>query len=230
MVKSMETQIYPHYVSPRYFMTIILVIGILMITGGCIKPLRDEDSETTEHSSATDTLVSSADVSDPTDTTEPETTAVTETETTPESTLLTDINSLEIYSSHAYMVSFDPSTGLAEFDYFDFLQGQDAIDWLVEHEGYTQEDAENEVNNWADTEGIEKNINSRLRVIDMRTVPIVSNSDENGYLELPAVSLTYSEFIDRIDDFIYSSTNHPSAYIVVLDGEIEYVNVDYFMG
>lgn len=222
-------------------MTVILVVGILMIAGGCIKPLKDKDSDTTrpseitEHPSGTDTLVSSTDVTDPTDTMAPETTAVsepetTEPETTPESTLLTDINSLEIYTSYAYMVSFDPSTGLAEFDYFDTLTGQDAIDWLVEHEGYTQEDAENKVNNWADTECLEINNNPRLRVIDMSTVPITSNRDENGYLALPAVSLTYSEFVDRIDDFVYSSTNHSSAWISVVDGEIAYVNVDYFRG
>lgn len=223
----------------RFSLTAILVTSILMIAGGCFKIRRDEDSETIEASVTTE----SPSVSDPTETmapettaesgtevTEPETTTVTVPETAPESTLLTDINSLEIYSSHAYMVSFDPSTGLAEFDYYDALVGQDAIDWLVEHEGYTQEDAENKVNNWADTEYIEKNINPQLYVIDMSTVPIISNVDENGFLALPPVFLTYSEFVARADEFVYSTTNNVAAHITVVNNRIESVNVNYFRG
>jgi hypothetical protein len=213
----------------------ILCLSILLIGVGCFRDPEDEDSENSTASSENDPFETSVDENDPTGTAAPETTAVSETEMTesetiPESTLLTDINSIEIYSSHAYMVSFDPSTGLAEFDYFDMLTGQDAINWLVEHEGYTQEDAEAKVNNFADTEYVEKNINPQLRTIDMTTVSITTNVDENGYLALPQVPLTYNEFKNRIDDFIHTSSNYCATQIKVENGVIVEIIVDVFMG
>lgn len=128
------------------------------------------------------------------------------------------------------MVSFDPSTGYAEFDYFDILTGQDAINWLVDHEGYTEEDAEAKVNNFADTEFVEKNINPQLRTIDMTSVLITTNRDEDGVLALPQVPLTYSEFADRIDEFIYTASNYSVAEEIVKDDKIVEIIVDVFMG
>lgn len=128
------------------------------------------------------------------------------------------------------MVSFDPSTGYAEFDYFDILTGQDAINWLVDHEGYTEEDAEAKVNNFADTEFVEKNINPQLRTIDMTSVLITTNRDEDGFLALPQVPLTYSEFADRIDEFIYTTSNYSVAEVIVKDDKIVEIIVDVFMG
>lgn len=72
-----------------------------------------------------------------------------------------------MYSSYAHMVSFDPATGIAEFDYFEMLRGDDAIEWLINNEGYCSVDAENEVNDYADSEFIEKNTNPQLRSIDL---------------------------------------------------------------
>ena len=77
-------------------------------------------------------------------------------------------NTAELYSSYAHMVSFDPDSGLAEFDYFDILRGEDAISWLVEQEGYNLADAQEEVTNYADSEFIEKNTNPQLRTIDLK--------------------------------------------------------------
>ena len=70
------------------------------------------------------------------------------------------------------MVSFDPAKGLADFDYFDMLRGDDAVKWLVEQQGYTQADAETEVAGYADSEFIEKNTNKQLRTINLDGIPI----------------------------------------------------------
>ena len=35
-----------------------------------------------------------------------------------------------MYSSYADLISFDPETGIAKFDYFDMLRGADAVKFL----------------------------------------------------------------------------------------------------
>lgn len=77
-----------------------------------------------------------------------------------------------LYSSYAHMMSYDPAKGLADFDFFDLLQGADAVKWLVEHEGYSQADAEAEVAGYADSEFIEKNTNKQLRTVDLDGISI----------------------------------------------------------
>ncbi len=77
-----------------------------------------------------------------------------------------------MYSSYAHMVTYDPAVGVADFDYFDLLQGKDAVKWLVEQKGYTQAEAEAEVADYADSEFIEKNTNKQLRTIDLKNIPI----------------------------------------------------------
>lgn len=78
----------------------------------------------------------------------------------------------EIYSSYAHMVSLDVARGVADFDYFEMLRGADAVEWLVEHEGYTQADAEALVAEFADSEFIEKNTNPQIRQIDLTDIPL----------------------------------------------------------
>lgn len=91
-----------------------------------------------------------------------------------------------LYSSYAHMVSYDPAKGVAEFDYFDMLRGDDAVNWLVDHEGYSQAKAEAEVADYADSEFIEKNTNSQLREIDLKNVPITLMFDpETGEMLEP---------------------------------------------
>jgi len=85
-----------------------------------------------------------------------------------------------MYSSFAYLVSFDPETGIAKFDYFDMLRDDDAIDYLVKHKGYTQADAEELVENFADSEFVEKNDNPQLRAIDIDDVPLKLMVKPNG--------------------------------------------------
>ena len=55
-----------------------------------------------------------------------------------------------MYTSYADLVSFDPETGIAKFDYFDMLRGDKAVAFLVASEGYTQAAAEELVENFAD--------------------------------------------------------------------------------
>ncbi|MHB1314493.1 MAG: hypothetical protein ACYCX2_03275 [Christensenellales bacterium] len=81
-------------------------------------------------------------------------------------------NEAEMYSSYAYMVSYDPARGWADFDYFSMLRGEEAVEWLVEEEGYTLAAAQAEVENFADSEFIEKNTNPQLRTIDLREIPL----------------------------------------------------------
>jgi len=126
-------------------------------------------------------------------------TAASVTETTPASestTAETYVNPSNMYSSYAHMKTFDPLTGLAEFDYFDILRGADAIAWLVAEEGYTQAEAEAEVNNYADSEFVYKNVNPQLRTADMKTIPITMmyQADGTPVDGAETVALTYHEF------------------------------------
>ncbi len=47
-----------------------------------------------------------------------------------------------MYSSYAHLVSYDPARGFADFDYFDLLQGEKAVAYLVDTEGYTLAEAQ----------------------------------------------------------------------------------------
>ena len=77
-----------------------------------------------------------------------------------------------MYSSYADLISFDPETGIAKFDYFDMLRGADAVKFLVDHEGYTQTAAQKMVDDFADSEFVKKNTNPQLRAIDIDEVPL----------------------------------------------------------
>ena len=85
-----------------------------------------------------------------------------------------------MYSSYADLISFDPETGIAKFDYFDMLRGADAVKFLVDHEGYTQTAAQKMVDDFADSEFVKKNINPQLRAIDIDDVPLKLMVKPNG--------------------------------------------------
>ena len=98
-----------------------------------------------------------------------------------------------MYSSYAHMVSFDPARGLAEFDFFDILRGDDAVEWLVESEGYTVADAAAVVADFADSEFVEKNANPQLRTIDLAAIPVTLMFDpQTGDMLEPSSPLTGS--------------------------------------
>ena len=101
-----------------------------------------------------------------------------------------------MYSSYADLVSYDPETGWAMFDYWDMLKGDDAVAWLVENQGYTEADAEEYVSNFGDSEFIYKNINPRLRVVDMSDVQItmMHHADGTPVEGAEPVPLTFEEF------------------------------------
>jgi hypothetical protein len=103
----------------------------------------------------------------------------------------------EIYSSYARLVSFDPSTGVAQFDYFEILRGDEAVQYLVEHEGYTQEDAQEEVDNYADGEYVEKNDNPQLRDINLTTLSLSLMYQPSGaeVTDATPVPSSYSDFL-----------------------------------
>ncbi len=85
-----------------------------------------------------------------------------------------------MYSSYADLISFDPSTGVAEFDYFDLLRGDDAVNYLVDHDGYTKAKAQAMVDEFADSEFVKKNDNPQLRAIDLDDVSLQMMIQPNG--------------------------------------------------
>lgn len=109
-----------------------------------------------ETSASQEPTVSSSET--PSETTAPE---ATPAETSP-----------RMYSSYAHLVSFDPIDGLAQFDFFDLLKGAQAVDFLVDHGGYSRDAAQALVNDFGDSEFVEKNLNPQLRAIDIDDVSL----------------------------------------------------------
>ena len=101
-----------------------------------------------------------------------------------------------MYSSYADLISFDPETGIAKFDNFDMLRGADAVKFLVDHEGYTQTNAQKMVDDFAESEFVKKNINPQLRAIDIDDVPLKLMVKPNGdpVDGAESVSVTAKEF------------------------------------
>jgi len=127
-----------------------------------------------------------------------------------------------MYSSYAHLVSYDPARGFADFDYFDLLQGEKAVAYLVETEGYTLAEAQARVSEFADSEFIEKNTSPQLRTIDLRDVQIKLLYRPDGTMVTGAepINATLADFyavyhIDRryiVDYHFY--------YITVSGGEV----------
>jgi len=233
----------------NHFLIAVLCAGLIFGLSGCWLKRIDDEDEKREDEEVTDT--------EPSDTDEASTVAPTETsaetsiETTVETSAETFIETTEsvpevttteppaptftnpanMYSSYAHMLSFDPATGWAEFDYFDILKGQDAIDWLVENEGYTVAEAEEEVNDYADSEYVYKNVNPQLRTADMNAVAITVMYDASGTKVdgAESVPVTYGEFLD-----LYNA--HPDLlvdgdfffYVTVTGGVISKVDQVYW--
>lgn len=102
---------------------------------------------------------------------------------------------IRMYTSYATMVSYNPATGSAKFDYWDMLKGEEAIAWLVANEGYTQSDAETEVDNYADSEFVKKNASNNLREIDLGDVNIKLMYHSDGTM-VPSAEGTPSTISD----------------------------------
>lgn len=180
--------------------SIMVCVVFLFALAGCIR--LNSEEETSQESSSASTITTEEPTATVSDTSV--STSETESETSSETTVVpTTLNTANMYSSYTHMESFDPSTGLAEFDYFDILKGQDAIDWLVDHEGYSVADATTLVNDFADSEFVYKNINPQLRIADMSAVSITMMYEADGTQVLGAdtVPLTYSEFVTLYNAF-----------------------------
>lgn len=80
---------------------------------------------------------------------------------------------LPMYSSFAYMRSFNPETGIAQFDYFEMLKGPDAVDYLINYEGYCSLVAETEIEKLGEDDFMEKNLGFELRQINLKKVPVL---------------------------------------------------------
>lgn len=104
-------------------------------------------------------------------------------------TAVVPINTASMYSSYANMVSYDTATGWAEFDYFNMLKGAEAVQWLIDNEGYTQTEAQDIVDDWADSEFVYSNTNPRLRTIDLSSVPIKLMFNSDGTQVVGATSV-----------------------------------------
>ena len=104
-----------------------------------------------------------------------EETVTPEPETTPEATdtvRAAPEGNPNMYSSYAHMVSFDSEKGWSEFDYFEIMTGEEAIDALVKYEGYDLTDAQVEVMGWEEGGYYEKNTNPQLRTIDLGSTDV----------------------------------------------------------
>ncbi len=156
----------------------------------------EETTDTTEEPTTAESTT--ADATTVVETTTAETTTEPTTTEPSETTRPPVVNTATMYSSYALLKSFDPETGLAKFDYFDMLTGQDAIDWLVNNEGYTQAEAEEEVNNYMDGEFFMKNINPQLRTVDLVVTPLkaIHYADGSQTATWPdSESISYEDFI-----------------------------------
>ncbi len=76
------------------------------------------------------------------------------------------------------MVSFDPDTGVAQFDYFDKLYGDEAVAYLIENEGFTEAEAREYLE--PDSVYVEKNTSKALRAIDIDDVALELMWQPNG--------------------------------------------------
>lgn len=144
------------------------ILATLLLLAACSSPAKQEPTTSPE---ATATATSSPVITptptppvSPTDTPAPTNTPLPSPTPTPKGP--------RMYSSYADLVSFDPETGIAKFDYFDMLRGKEAVDYLVEHENYKLADAQELVDNFADSEYVKKNTNNQLRAIDLDDVSL----------------------------------------------------------
>jgi len=215
--------------SVRFILVVLCITAVLIWAAACDLPFmdtEDPENETEEIHDDPTTTESAA------ETTAAETTPV-ETTAAPPTTLMTEptiSNPESMYTSYAHLESFDPATGLAQFDYFDMLRGQDAIDWLVAHEGYTLADATALVNDFADSEFVYKNVNPQLRTADMQDVTIRMMYEADG-TQMPGADttpLSYSEFVTLYTAHPAYVLNSFFYRVIVSDGIITEVHQVYW--
>lgn len=218
----------------RATLPLVILLSCLLFLAGCTQKQTKDDITASENTLVSDTTTTTAE-------SEETETAVDDSQATPQVSETSmgeeTLSTIEMYSSYAYMVSFDASTGLAEFDYFTMLTGQEAIDFLVSNKGYSYEDAKAEVDAFCDGEFVMKNINTQLRTIDLRVTPILSlyATDGSQASTWPTpCAITYDDFVslyeyDQTDsDGIDYTQGSLFYYITVVDGEVTQVAQTYW--
>ncbi len=136
-----------------------------------------------------------------------------------------------MYSSYADLISFDPETGIAKFDYFDMLRGNDAVNFLVDHEGYTQAAAEAMVQDFADSEYVKKNTNPQLRAIDIDDVSLKLMYKPNGDLVADSISVSVTPAQFRSIYMLNTSLLLETYFYYIhveSDGSVSLVEQDYW--
>lgn len=154
------------------FTVIILMVAAVQLCG-CVQVTVLPDSSPAPEPTPVASVAPAAETAQPTDALPTPTEALpTPTEAPVTAAPSPTPSNPPMYSSLAHLVSFDPASGVAHFDYFDMLRGDDAVDFLVSHEGYSEADAQALVDEFADSEFVEKNTNSQLRAIDLDDTPL----------------------------------------------------------
>ena len=152
----------------RKTVCIVLVLFVIAVFGAC-QPDPVTVSVTTATPSAGESVSATA---EPTATPAESSTATAAESPTEVPTPSPTSSGPRMYTSYAILVSFDPATGIGEFDYFDMLRGEEAVAYLVAHEGYTEAEAQDIVDDFADSEYVPKNTNTQLRAIDLDDVSL----------------------------------------------------------
>ncbi len=118
-------------------------------------------------------------------------------------------NTMSFYSCYAFMVSYNPANGWAEFDYFYMLKDEEAIEYLVDHESWSQSDAEDYVNDFGDGEYVCQNDNPGLRTIDLDLVPLKLMYHPNGTMSpdgatnIPSTSADVTALYNLDPDYLF---------------------------
>jgi hypothetical protein len=146
----------------------------------------------------------------------PTPTAAPTTAPTTSETTVGPVNTASFYTSYAFMVSYDPARGWADFDYFNMLRGDAAVQWLVDREGYTLAEAQEIVDNYGDSEHIMQNDNPQLRTIDLNTIELRLMYYPDGSEALDAVPIE-SELIDLYDLYHVDSNLVLNSYFYYIE-------------
>lgn len=218
----------------RYYHVIpgvLAVLASLLLLAACASPANPEPTAAPEATASIAPTATSEPTATPSPTQAPTPTATPATTEVPVSTPTPTPKGPRMYSSYADLVSFDPDTGIAKFDYFDMLRGTEAVTYLVDHDGYTKADAQELVDNFGDSEFIKKNTNNQLRAIDLDDVSLKLMVQPSGEPVDDATSIpsTASDF-RKIYDLDSSLLLESYFYYVTVesDGHVSLVEQVYW--
>lgn len=214
---------------------ILLALVVLSLAlGGCLNPFSQETKTTqvaTSRAKPTKPSTEPTTATTQSEATESQSSQETTTQQTGQTTSQETSQHQEqvlAESTYADMLAYDPLTGLADFDCFNLLQGDEAVDWLIENEEYTQAQAQAEVDQFADSEFIEDRPGQQLLAVDLSQASLSLIYEPDGELLFQEVSYDFIAFNAFFE-------NHPDAvldsffYRVMLEaGEVVAVEQVYW--